>query len=89
MLRKTVLIRRPFPQIPVFQGSAGPLVGANKALSDHFGSDGLGDVIEDRDPLWKEKIQRERAVDAMIRLVSENHKQVPHLFCILVVWTSS
>ncbi|KAM4628603.1 inosine-uridine preferring nucleoside hydrolase isoform 1-T2 [Polymixia lowei] len=62
--------------IPVFQGSAGPLVGANKPFSDHFGTDGLGDVIEDRDPRWKEKIQKEHAVNAMIRLVSENQKQV-------------
>ncbi|XP_071779570.1 inosine-uridine preferring nucleoside hydrolase [Centroberyx gerrardi] len=63
-------------QIPVFQGSAGPLVGAHKPLSDHFGTDGLGDVIEDRDPQWREKIQREHAVNAMIRLVSENQNQV-------------
>ncbi|KAF7646761.1 hypothetical protein LDENG_00182770 [Lucifuga dentata] len=63
-------------QIPVFQGSGGPLVGAVEPCRDHFGTDGLGDVIEDKDPQWKEKIQREHAVNAMIRLVSENQNQV-------------
>ncbi|XP_017278900.1 inosine-uridine preferring nucleoside hydrolase [Kryptolebias marmoratus] len=62
--------------IPVFRGSAGPLVAASTSFSDHFGGDGLGDVIEDKDPLWKEKLQQEHAVSAMIRLVSEHEKQV-------------
>ncbi|XP_059196440.1 inosine-uridine preferring nucleoside hydrolase [Centropristis striata] len=62
--------------IPVFRGSGGPLVGAFEPVSDHFGTDGLGDVIKDKDPEWEEKIQREHAVNAMIRLVTENHKQV-------------
>ncbi|GLD65446.1 inosine-uridine preferring nucleoside hydrolase-like protein [Lates japonicus] len=63
-------------RIPVFRGSGGPLVGDSNSCSDHFGSDGLGDVLEDRDPQWEEKIQREHAVNAMIRLVSENQNQV-------------
>ncbi|XP_056131687.1 inosine-uridine preferring nucleoside hydrolase [Lampris incognitus] len=63
-------------QIPVFQGAAGPLIGASKPFSDHFGTDGLGDVIKDRDPEWEEKIQKEHAVNAMTRLVSENENQV-------------
>lgn len=62
--------------IPVFRGSGGPLVGADLPVSDHFGSDGLGDVIKDRDPQWEEKIQKEHAVNAMIRLVNENQNQV-------------
>lgn len=62
--------------IPVFRGSAGPLVGAVNPPRDHFGGDGLGDVIKDKDPQWEEKIQREHAVNAMIRLVSENQNQV-------------
>nr|XP_020487293.1 inosine-uridine preferring nucleoside hydrolase-like [Labrus bergylta] len=62
--------------IPVFKGSGGPLVGASTPISDHFGTDGLGDVIKDKDPQWEEKIQREHAVNAMIRLVTENQKQV-------------
>lgn len=63
-------------QIPVFQGSAGPLVGGGKPLSDHFGSDGLGDVLTDWDPRWKERIQKEHATSAMIRLATENPNQV-------------
>ncbi|KAK2835944.1 hypothetical protein Q5P01_016428 [Channa striata] len=62
--------------IPVFRGCARPLVGANNLSSDHFGTDGLGDVIKDRDPNWEKKIQREHAVNAMIRLVSENQNKV-------------
>ncbi|CAN9500274.1 unnamed protein product [Ophioblennius macclurei] len=63
-------------EIPVFRGSAGPLVGAAHAFTDHFGGDGLGDVLQDWDPQWEEKIQKEHAVNAMIRLVSENQNQV-------------
>lgn len=63
-------------QIPVFRGCGGPLVGANKPFSDHFGTDGLGDVIKDKDPQWEEKISKEHAVNAMIRLVSEHPSQV-------------
>ncbi|XP_030583771.1 inosine-uridine preferring nucleoside hydrolase [Archocentrus centrarchus] len=62
--------------IPVFRGSPSPLVGAGNSPRDHFGSDGLGDVIKEKDPQWEEKIQKEHAVNAMIRLVSENQKQV-------------
>ncbi|XP_074492868.1 inosine-uridine preferring nucleoside hydrolase [Sebastes fasciatus] len=62
--------------IPVFRGSAGPLVGASNHLRDHFGTDGLGDVYEDKDPRWKQKIKSEHAVNAMIRLVAENQQQV-------------
>lgn len=63
-------------QIPVFRGSGGPLVRDSMSCTDHFGSDGLGDVIEDKDPRWEEKIQREHAANAMIRLVCENQNQV-------------
>lgn len=69
-------------QIPVFRGSGGPLLGDSNSCSDHFGSDGLGDVLEDRDPQWEEKIQREHAVNAMIRLVSENQNQVRNPLCL-------
>ncbi|XP_076004718.1 nucleoside hydrolase [Genypterus blacodes] len=63
-------------QIPVFKGSGVSLIGVSKPFSDHFGTDGLGDVIKDKDPQWKEKIQREHAVNAMIRLVTDNRDQV-------------
>ncbi|CAL8309574.1 unnamed protein product [Lota lota] len=63
-------------EIPVFQGLGGPLVRATELPKDHFGSDGLGDILEDRDPDWREKIQKEHAVNAMIRLALENPNQV-------------
>ncbi|XP_061682157.1 inosine-uridine preferring nucleoside hydrolase [Syngnathoides biaculeatus] len=64
-------------QIPVFRGSTGPLVGTTAdVLCDHFGTDGLGDVLEERYPRWEEKIPTEHAVNAMLRLVAENPKQV-------------
>lgn len=55
---------------------AGPLVGAGGLPNDHFGSDGLGDVLEDRDPDWRAKVQKEHAALAMIRLAKEHPKQV-------------
>ncbi|XP_010869584.1 inosine-uridine preferring nucleoside hydrolase [Esox lucius] len=63
-------------EVPVFRGAAVPLVRPPEVSFDPFGTDGLGDVLEDRDPLWKEKIQRENAVSAMVRLVADNPKQV-------------
>lgn len=60
----------------MFPGCAGPLVGANSPSSDHFGGDGLGDVFKDKDPRWEEKVQNEHAVNALVRLVSENQNQV-------------
>ncbi|KAG7262523.1 hypothetical protein CRUP_000014 [Coryphaenoides rupestris] len=62
--------------IPVFRGMDGPLVRADGLPNDHFGSDGLGDVLEGRDPDWRAKLQKEHAVTAMIRLVTEHPKQV-------------
>ncbi|XP_036969464.1 inosine-uridine preferring nucleoside hydrolase [Acanthopagrus latus] len=62
--------------IPVFRGSGSALVGASRSPTDHFGTDGLGDVIKEKDPKWEEKIQKEHAVSAMIRLVTENQNQV-------------
>ncbi|XP_057194244.1 inosine-uridine preferring nucleoside hydrolase [Triplophysa rosa] len=64
-------------QIPVFKGSAGPLVKAVRSLKDHFGTDGLGDVLENRDSeIWKNRIQKDQAVHAMIRLINENQGEV-------------
>ncbi|XP_035031828.2 inosine-uridine preferring nucleoside hydrolase [Hippoglossus stenolepis] len=63
-------------EIPVFRGSGVPLVRDSNSSTDHFGTDGLGDVIEDKDPQWEEKIQKEPAANALIRLVSENQNQV-------------
>lgn len=63
-------------QVPVFRGSGGPLVRASSGASDHFGTDGLGDVIKEKDPQWQDKLEEEHAVNAMIRLVTENPNQV-------------
>lgn len=67
-------------------------MGANNLCSDHFGTDGFGDVMKDRDPRWEEKIQKENAVDAMIRLVTENPNQVKERSAVCVcgrVWALS
>ncbi|KAJ7993377.1 hypothetical protein DPEC_G00271780 [Dallia pectoralis] len=64
------------PEIPVFRGAKVPLVRPIEGFKDHFGTDGLGDVLEDKDPQWEEKIQRENAASALIRLVADNPKQV-------------
>ncbi|TRY89304.1 hypothetical protein DNTS_003473 [Danionella cerebrum] len=56
-------------QVPVFRGSAGPMIEPTTPLKDHFGTDGLGDVLE-RSEDWKSQIHKEQAVEALIRLVS-------------------
>ncbi|XP_042581826.1 probable uridine nucleosidase 1 isoform X3 [Cyprinus carpio] len=55
-------------QIP---GSAGPLIGPVTGFKDHFGTYGLGDVLENSE-IWKVQIQKVHAVHALIRLVNEN-----------------
>lgn len=60
----------------MFRGSSGPLVRGGDWASDHFGTDGLGDVITVKDPQWQDKLEEEHAVNAMIRLVNENQNQV-------------
>ncbi|XP_068175265.1 inosine-uridine preferring nucleoside hydrolase [Antennarius striatus] len=62
--------------IPVFRGSGGPLVGAVQLPCTHFGTDGFGDVLKEKDPRWEDKIQKEHAVSGMIRLVNEKQNQV-------------
>uniref|UniRef100_A0A8C1FD96 Si:ch211-201h21.5 n=2 Tax=Cyprinus carpio TaxID=7962 RepID=A0A8C1FD96_CYPCA len=59
-------------QIP---GSAGPLIGPVTGFKDHFGTYGLGDVLENSE-IWKVQIQKEHAVHALIRLVNENQGEV-------------
>ncbi|KAL4656848.1 inosine-uridine preferring nucleoside hydrolase-like [Arapaima gigas] len=65
-------------KIPVFQGAASALVRTPDLPINHFGTDGLGDVLkEEEDPeLWRSQIQPEHAVNALIRMVSENKGQV-------------
>lgn len=62
-------------QIPVFKGSADPLLGPELPLKDHFGTDGLGGVLENSED-WKHQIQKEHAVHAFIRLINENPGEV-------------
>ncbi|KAK1795751.1 hypothetical protein P4O66_001230 [Electrophorus voltai] len=64
-------------EVSVFRGAATSLVTAIKPFKEHFGTDGLGDVLEDRNSeTWKKQIQEEHAVNALIRLVNENQGQV-------------
>ncbi|KPP63836.1 inosine-uridine preferring nucleoside hydrolase-like [Scleropages formosus] len=59
------------------EGASSCLVKTPNCPIDHFGSDGLGDVLEDEDPdLWKSQVQTEHAVNALIRLVSKNQGKV-------------
>lgn len=53
------------------------MVGEGKAFKNHFGIDGLGDVLPDRDSdNWKTQIKKEHAVNALIRLVKEHPGKV-------------
>ncbi|KTG37022.1 hypothetical protein cypCar_00001101 [Cyprinus carpio] len=63
-------------QIP---GSAGPLIGPVTGFKDHFGTYGLGDVLENSE-IWKVQIQKEHAVHALIRLVNENQGEGIQIF---------
>ncbi|XP_072470721.1 nucleoside hydrolase-like isoform X1 [Notamacropus eugenii] len=61
-------------QIPVYQGASTPLLNTMK--KDYFyGTDGLGD-IPDADAPGSDQVQREHAVAAMIRVVSETPNKV-------------
>ncbi|XP_048855071.1 inosine-uridine preferring nucleoside hydrolase [Brienomyrus brachyistius] len=64
-------------EIPVFRGAMCTLVGTPDLPISHFGSDGLGDAMEDSQPdVWRTQMQNEHAVNALIRMVSENEGQV-------------
>ncbi|XP_028657138.2 uncharacterized protein si:ch211-201h21.5 [Erpetoichthys calabaricus] len=62
-------------EIPVFCGAASSLIGGPSLSCDHFGKDGLGDVLFNGNE-WTEQLQAEPAVSAMIRLASEYQGQV-------------
>ncbi|XP_041127625.1 inosine-uridine preferring nucleoside hydrolase-like isoform X3 [Polyodon spathula] len=63
-------------EIPVFRGAASSLVGTQASLSfDHFGTDGLGDT-PDEAHTGTEYVQKEHAVNALIRIVCEHEGQV-------------
>lgn len=55
--------------VPVYAGAEGPLVRAYEHAQWFHGKDGLGDVGY---PEAKRRVDREHAVDALVRLVDEN-----------------
>ena len=62
-------------QIPVYRGSAEPLLGRMIDASDFHGKDGLGDSPDPQAP-GLDQLQAEGAVEALIRLVRENPGEV-------------
>ncbi|CAL8309166.1 unnamed protein product [Merluccius merluccius] len=61
--------------VPVYRGSAEPLLGRVFQASDFHGKDGLGDAPDPQAP-GLDLLQAEGAVEALLRLVKENPGQV-------------
>ena len=66
-------------KIPVFKGSAKPVLGKGISAGHFHGMDGLGDAPDPNAP-GLDLIQKESAVSAMIRIVDENPGEV-RLYC--------
>ena len=62
-------------QIPVYRGCTEPLLGRKVHAGDFHGKDGMGDV-PDADAPGLELLQEEKAVQAMIKMISENPGEV-------------
>ncbi|XP_053170735.1 inosine-uridine preferring nucleoside hydrolase-like [Scomber japonicus] len=61
--------------IPVYRGCTEPLLGRKVHAGDFHGKDGMGDV-PDADAPGLELLQEEKAVQAMIKMISENPGEV-------------
>ncbi|KAM8872135.1 inosine-uridine preferring nucleoside hydrolase-like [Synchiropus picturatus] len=61
--------------IPVYRGSSEPMVGNKVHAGDFHGKDGLGDV-PDPDAPGLDLLQKEHAVQAIIRIATENPGEV-------------
>ncbi|MBN3286132.1 URH1 nucleosidase, partial [Polyodon spathula] len=61
--------------IPVFRGSSGPILSDSLNASHFHGEDGLGDCPDPEAP-GLDLIHKERAVEAMIRIVTEHEGEV-------------
>lgn len=68
-----------FFQIPVFKGSAKPILGECIDAGDFHGKDGLGDAPDPNAP-GLDLLQKEGAVSAIIRIVNENPGEVRGVF---------
>ncbi|KAM4700966.1 pyrimidine-specific ribonucleoside hydrolase RihA-like isoform 1-T2 [Discoglossus pictus] len=62
-------------EIPVFRGVSHSLLGEVKPECDHFGADGLGDAGDPTSP-GLEHLQKEDAVNALIRIINEHQGQI-------------
>nr|XP_020456354.1 inosine-uridine preferring nucleoside hydrolase-like [Monopterus albus] len=61
--------------IPVYRGSSDPVLARKKHAGDYHGVDGLGDV-PDGDAPGLELLQKEKAAQAMVKIVKQNPGEV-------------
>lgn len=62
-------------EIPVFKGATKPILGVTVDAGQFHGQDGLGDAPDPKAP-GLDRLQKEGAVQAMIRIVNENPGEV-------------
>lgn len=71
----------PSAQIPVFRGATKPIMGNSINAGYFHGQDGLGDAPDPKAPSL-DMIQKEHAVDAIIRIVNEHPGQVGSFYTV-------
>lgn len=71
-------------QIPVFRGASKPIMGKSIDAGYFHGQDGLGDAPDPNAPSL-DIIQKEHAVNAILRIVNENPGQVGGFYSILLL----